>query len=492
MPDRETNVRAAVTAALLLAIGATALSVIAAARNTFTDHRLAPLFLLGAPDLLYPPSPIEGSMLSTIYPPLSVLLYAPALLGGNVWSTFLLAGLMAEIALLAPTLMLLRSVSSGPWILGFGASIFVLLSNFNPVLATAHLVHADAPALLCSALTVYFFARYLNSGRHTPFLVLAAVAASLAPWAKQTAVLVAAVPFLVLLAVRGWRPLLIYSGSVAILQALLTTVFVSLYGFSRLKFWIFDLPSRHPWKGTWSSVLPSANFALLETNAWCLVLVASVLVYRRPAWSIVKEPWVLCFVTGLMLWPTSVLGFVKVGGAANTLVYSTYFLHLATVLLVVSELSMSGWRPLVQVPSFIALLLLSVPTATNLGKVVLAPRTTFVSTNASAYEYSKRHPGVIYFPWHPLSVYLAERKLYAFELGVADRQAAGVALTRDDLRRHLPAAMRFVAYTGTVPESALSLLPECATRLEYTELPGWTVLGCGPRVELLEGMRPAK
>ena len=46
-----------------------------------------------------------------------------------------------------------------------------------------------------------------------------------------------------------------------------------------------------------------------------------------------KKSWAICGIAGLLFWPTSVLGFVKVGAGPSTLIYSTYFLSLGLLLL---------------------------------------------------------------------------------------------------------------------------------------------------------------
>lgn len=45
--------------------------------------------------------------------------------------------------------------------------------------------------------------------------------------------------------------------------------------------------------------------------------------------------------------------------------------------------------------------------------------------SVEAYNFSRKWPGEVFFPWYPLSVYLAEGHVYNFELGVWDRKLTG-------------------------------------------------------------------
>ena len=73
--------------------------------------------------------------------------------------------------------------------------------------------------------------------------------------------------------------------------------------------------------------------------------------------------------------------------------------------------------------------------AVTIGKSVLRPIRFLASANEEAYRFSRQWPGQVYFPWHPLSVYLAEGKLYHFELGICDRIAAGIPMDQPTSRR---------------------------------------------------------
>jgi hypothetical protein len=175
-----------------------------------------------------------------------------------------------------------------------------------------------------------------------------------------------------------------------------------------------------------------------------------------------------------MLWPTSVLGHVKLGGALNSLLYSTYFLDIAVLALLVENLGAE--RPVwIRTATANALIVLLIPFSITVAKTVAVPRRAWTSRNVEAYDYSRKHPGEVYFPMHPLSVYLAEHQWYNSDLGIFDRVSAGISVDQANYQRYLPPAMRFVAYAGTVPGVSFPLLPGFNRKVRLPELSGWTV-----------------
>jgi len=93
--------------------------------------------------------------------------------------------------------------------------------------------------------------------------------------AKQLALPAIAVPFLFLLATRAHRSLATYCVTLGVTEAIALFVFDRLFGLGNLYFWLISVPSRHSWKGVWSTVLPDANADLLRENAlWLAIAVA--------------------------------------------------------------------------------------------------------------------------------------------------------------------------------------------------------------------------
>ena len=84
-----------------------------------------------------------------------------------------------------------------------------------------------------------------------------------------------------------------------------------------------------------------------------------------------------------------------------------------------------------------------------------------------AYQYSKRHPGMAYFPWNPLSTLMGEGKFYHFAYGMFDRDLANYPISRDHFRRNFPANARYVCFhsvyhqhVNALKARAMMYLPE--------------------------------
>lgn len=463
---------------LLLTLVASILASLTALTNGFTDHRLAPLFMACTGTKVYVADPNIGPMMSTLYPPLSFWLYAPAGLFADPKPAFVIAGVLVQLFSLTPVLLLLHASGRGMIGLSITMAIFVSWSSLSPVLVNTRLVHADAPALFLSGLAVVSTVRYFASSR-IQWVFAAAVTASLAPWAKQPAVPIVALPALVLIAAKRWRPLAWYCAGVVLLEGGWTVFFSTLYGFSNLWLWLIAIPSRQPWTSVWSTALPNANQDLLLENAPALVLIFTVLWIRRRVFrECIGQPWMVSLAAGLLLWPTAVLGHVKVGGALNALLYSTYFIAIAALALTRESLA-HGKPEWVRAAAFSALIATSVPLLITIAKTAVVPHRAVSSPSITAFRYMQRHPGEVYFPWYPVAGYLAEHRWYHFELGISDRTAAGISIDRDNARRYLPPGMHYVAFSGTVPKATLELLPEFDRRVELPELAGWVVLARG-------------
>ncbi len=151
------------------------------------------------------------------------------------------------------------------------SGIFVLWSNLSSVMATGHLLPADGPAIFLSAVGIVGLGEFIRSGRWR-FLVLSAVSCGLAPWAKQTALPILLIPPVFLLLERRVRPFLYYLGTVVVLEGVAAWAAVQVFGANPLFVWLIAIPSSHPWKSVWSTVLDNATRELLRENLPCLTI----------------------------------------------------------------------------------------------------------------------------------------------------------------------------------------------------------------------------
>lgn len=416
----------------------------------------------------------SGPVLATMYGPVSVLLYLPALWTGDVTSALLVAGALAVLAVLGPLAWLLARGRMGApqqrvsalagFVFAAGALVVVPATRY---MATS--VHADAAALGLGLLSCGVLAGARgkpSSGR----LLAAATLAVLSVWAKQ-------IEAPLLLAQAAWlglafgRATLLRFVACALVAGLaLSSAIVAVFGFEDLAFNLFTIPSRHPWQLR-PGVLGATGELLAESLVFLLVFVAAGGLRRR-SW---RGEVGLLLLVALLLAPLGILARNKVGAWQNSHHALYYLIAASAVALAQALASAQGRRRAgLALAALLAALAAWLP-GNQLGPLgrLLHPRD---NAQQQAFDFARAHPAEAYFPWNPLSSAFAEGRLYHFEYAVVDRLLAGFPPGARHLRAHLPARMRWVAYPADrQSETMLELLPAFSHRVALPELPGWII-----------------
>jgi hypothetical protein len=180
------------------------------------------------------------------------------------------------------------------------------------------------------------------------------------------------------------------------------------------------------------------------------------------------NPWIMFVIAAVFFLPSALLGFLKVGGYVNNFSLVHVFVALTASALLIrlyaqirSPMSASDstfiQRPIAPamartiVLAGLALLvlwewpdvLLKPKRAAAMYAVIADPWTNQQET---IYDFAKSRPGIVYFPWNTLSTLLAERRLYHFEWGIHDRYEAGINPTYEQIIKHIPPNIHYVAY----------------------------------------------
>ncbi len=449
-----------------VAVGRVAVTVFEGPAHLFSEHRLMPVFLALEGRPVYPP-PAEGPFYVPMYPPLSFLVYLPVALSRDPVGVLRLGSAITAAAVFLPGLLFLWPPGRGRRDLAgsvLALTTLVAWVHLSPVLVSALYVHADAPALLLAGLGIWLLDRSLSRGSG-PLLAAALVLCSLAPWAKQTFLPVVLLPVLALFAAGSRRRgLLALSGTVA-LQAIWAGLAGLAFGFRPLAFWLLEFPSRHPWiaapwraLSTSNRILLSEGLPLLAVAVWGAVA-ASRREGSRAAWA--RTLWGLLLAAAVLLWPTSVLGYVKVGGAPNAFTPTLYFLTCSCVLLLLEASRREeppGPRP---ARSVLLLLAAVLAVQTGIEGILAFEKAHGKKWNSSVVLKSVRSdPGRFYFPWYPLSTYLASGRFVDCDLGISDRKLAGIAIPRSEILARTPKELRYVICDAT----------PCPTTLESFEV----------------------
>ena len=88
---------------------------------------------------------------------------------------------------------------------------------------------------------------------------------------------------------------------------------------------------------------------------------------------------------------------------------------------------------------------------------------------AQAAAYARAHPGLVYFPWNPLSSIYAERRFYTFDHSIEDREIAGYPPSPDQYASGIPPDVTYIAMDpGTIT------IVEVSDSLNHYLTPGWT------------------
>lgn len=471
------------------------------AGNPWNAARLTPALALHEGVKLYWPMN-SGPVMSTVVGPVAFLFYWPVgLLPAASPTTLILAAsafnLVAAAALAAWTV---RRSQADPFVTGMALLIGTHLSLHFEAVTTALLsIHSDAPALLlisAGVLTLAF------SKENPGWLRLGSVSLclALAFWSKQSVLPIYAAAALVAWLRFGREAALKLIGT-----SILTTTIVSgllLRGSDWHDIYqnMVAVPANHPW---WKidpvsgiidatrhadspsdriKMVASAGFHLVRSY-WPIVLAlggATLREYFDPDRGARPQPrWIAFLVVAIFMLPTAALGRLKVGGSINHEAFFVCFLIVALMLWLI-ELPPTVWSPNAYRFLTLALGLLCLM---NLPQVrgYHGWRKTWDNQNEIAFRYLRNHPGQIYFPWNPLSSWLAEHRLYHFDYGVFDRNLGHAAVTPLHLEAHLPSNRPVIAsYYAHHDYILKTYFPGYKELAPVDGLPEWRIYGPEP------------
>jgi hypothetical protein len=474
---------------LLILYGVTVSGIVLIPYQDFNVSRLIPsLELLRGHEPYSLPN--EGPIFCNLYGPVSLMVFLPAGLATTPNGSIVIGGIINSAFAFLPFLALhmryRRNTPDGRvWALvGFAFAVGALLGSrggYDICIAT----HADAPAVGLGLLSCMAVMNGDDTrGWSRP--ALAASAAVLSVWTKQVEVPVIAALMIYVACAYGKESFyrlvicLIIAGGISVV------VFIGAFGFENLWMNLMVIPSRHPWWHTGAYVLIWILFDMARI-AWPFALIVTVgavtavrsasRVKRSLGAFLREEPWILLVLAAILMIPTSVVGRAKVGSWESAY-HSLYYLIAAASLVLVrlTDPSYSGGLSRlfsrIALAATVAAVALCSPCLTNLPLLLKMD----LSPQQQAYKVALEKPGEVYFPWNPVSMLLAEGKLYNTEPGLLDLKWAGLMPSKEEFMLHVPPNMKYVAYQKDRPhEVAMELLPEFGRTVHLPELPGWIV-----------------
>jgi hypothetical protein len=280
----------------------------------------------------------------------------------------------------------------------------------------------------------------------------------------------------------SWRTALVFvAGVVVSLAAVWAGILAVSSSLDAAWFNWFQIPVRQTYdKAMLFSVLDSLDRSLL------LYLLPIAGILFDSMWDSDRVTWRsrLRRLTMLLLWagcwlvPTSVLGRIKAGASENGLSPAIYFFALACLVELSARLFSARPNARPQFAFVALVLLLGTYVIVKLPEnIYLAFRAYGHSSMEEVYNFSRSHPGEIYFPQFPLTILMAEGHLYDFSWGLSDRRAAGHPVSEAEFLEHTPPSTKRMALMPWVPYWEKDIYSRCTAGTETHEsaLPAFTI-----------------
>lgn len=482
-----------VVIALFVAVALTVVRVAGANWMEWNDGRLAPsAALLHGYELYYPDG--EGPLLGHVYGPVSAFFYAlPVLLASTPAAAIWLGSVATFLIYILPVLWLLIRESQGRWQTAAAAFLCFWLYTFHvPMLtAPAFNIHADAPALGFGALACGL-ALVVVSRPHTWGWVATALLVVLSVGSKQV---MFALPLAIAVYVglaRGRADVsrfLLWVGAVGIATLLSLALVID---FHAMIFNAVILPSSHPWRGAGGIAALVQSFRDLAPRVMPAGLALTAVVGAQVAagrlrWTGLRDwsrgnGWLLVLIVGVLNTPASLAGRAKIGGSMNTIAFTTYFVFAAAAM----ALAHLGGRDdrvgrveigvAARAGLLVALLSVTVWSLPMAAEVAGVTRLFTENPESAAFDYARRHPGRVYFPFNPLIPILASGEAHHFSDAIYARELAGLRVTEEHFRRWIPERVEMIATRREYEDYSLRFLTGHRIESTLAELPGWKIL----------------
>jgi hypothetical protein len=455
----------------------------------FNSMRLLPSFLLvkGMPVF---PAAHAGILQSTIYGPVTSLIFLPCTLSHSPVGAVLIGATLT--VLLSMTGVLFLHIQQSPQRLRVALLTSLatgfLICQLEPLRYSCLLIHSDGPGMLFGMLAI---GMTKAEGRGRLAMSVAACLSGLAVWTKQPLIGIPVGIGIFYLLSAGRSAFIRFSLYACGASVVLTVLSSAAFGWRNLLVNLLLIPGHQPWKNPSKTLelLNSLRLLVKLDFAMLLPLLAYVLFRfaQRPSLHEIEgqirgKLWPCALLVGLCLVPFSLMGESKTGGDINSLSFCTLFLLMALMLLL-QQLATSNQ---LEASRFARALIIS---AAVLGATFSAPlvvgipskiKTLPKSEQNLAYIYMKKHPGLGYFPWSPVAQLLADGQVYNGVYGLWDHISGGFPPTKAEFLAHVPANAAFVAFEWDGSPlvngvNFMSYLPDYTCATKDPELPGFNL-----------------
>jgi hypothetical protein len=424
----------------------------------WNEIRLAPTFML-AHGLSPYPGANGGPVTTWIYGPLPLLLQLPTVLASSAAGALLLSGFVnAAITVIAVSLAVVSFSRRQPMAGRMDALVGILACLALWPMTALEFAQADNAAVAVGLLSLLCLQHSTPTRRR-----LAALACAAAIACKQTLLGLALAECVYLLQRENLRAAIRHGLWISILTALLLGGAALAFGPAGFGYNLFSLPSRLPWASSLSGRL-AEFWPYLAVHVGIPLAVAIGL--GRRIWR-KDSPWLLPFCAWAATLPPDLAALLKTGGSINSLHGWLLFLPPAVALCLAAGRSTAAVRTglagIAAIVLALRLFLLTPPIWRPLEGHLREG--DFLARNLS---------GEVYFPWHPLLTFYADRRFDHVEDGLFIRRLAGAPVSGDALSAHLPPRFHVVAFLRSEMDWGIAreLIPRGA---QQTSLGNWTI-----------------
>ena len=382
----------------------------------------------------------EGSVQTTMYPPVWVVSYLPVAAADTPSGVLRIGIFLTLLFSFVPIVLLFRNGSPDGNLTALGSTSFFFVSTLVPSLSySLFKPHADAPGLGYAMLACVMA---LRAGPPTMRrLAGVALLAWLSILSKQVMFPLLLVLPLWFFLVHGRREGVRLVGWLAVSGLGLMVPITAFFGWKGVLFNTLVIPGRVPWEYSQYPRVLAAMLVTAELLVHSLPLVILLTVgavvsagvgsasVSRPGLRpfLASNAWALPALVALASVPVSIMGRVKVGGFINTFSPTTYFLLAAGILAVIGiparledDSDAGKARYGLNLLALCSLLL-------ALGG---AARIPFLAAHfpvpehrsQQAYEFLTHEDARAFFPMHPLAHLLADGSMFHFAGALYDRE----------------------------------------------------------------------
>jgi len=194
-----------------------------------------------------------------------------------------------------------------------------------------------------------------------------------------------------------------------------------------------------------------------------------------------KQRWIAYIILAFFMVPAVAAGFLKIGGADNTLVPALLPLLLAAALgcrTIFAHQTHSSYAKMLHVAGLALIVTVACIQTPRAVQDLISLRSLSQTRADRVTAYTNKNPGKAYFPFHTVAQLLGEKKLYHNENALIEMHYGRIMIDRSHLLEHLPADLQeFIIVPGnlvTEKPFIIRYLPQYSTVAPGKDDPTWT------------------